>query len=196
MLQLYSSHFLVLYWKFSHVINVIYFKQHQLVMMKFSLKYITMIVHIYIYIYISEVGCTSQQRKSALTDTVTSMDVLELSHTGKQAMNWAAACTLVLPFFMHSLATSGWVSPLVCVAVISSTMETPEIYRRYQLSLQSFRKEMGKALETGRATLCPSWGVAVLVQALLCAPLWQTEGLGWGEIDGKLKRRLSLSEII
>lgn len=73
-------------------------------------------------------GCTSQRSLSALTDTVTSVDVSELSHTGKQATNWAAACTLMLPFFMHSLATYWWMCPLVvvCVAVIGTTVETPD----------------------------------------------------------------------
>lgn len=48
MLQLYNSYYLVLYWKLNHITNIIYFEQHQLVMMEFSLKYITMILYVYI----------------------------------------------------------------------------------------------------------------------------------------------------
>lgn len=128
MLQLYNSHYLVLYWKFRHIINVICFKQHQLVAMKHSLKFITMIVYkyIHIYIYICITGGPYLSTKPAITNKVNSVNVIELSNASEQATIWLSAHWCCL-FAMHDLAISSWVSPLAfCVAVIWHSQESAE----------------------------------------------------------------------
>lgn len=137
--------------------------------MKLSLKFITLIVYKYIHvcIYICITGGPYLSIKSVVTDKVSSVDGIELNNAGKQATIWVSAHWCL--FSMHVLATSAWVSPLVfCVPVIWHSQESG---RRHHLSTQGFEKEIRGSLETGRATLSPSWRVAVLTQPLQGAPL-------------------------
>lgn len=192
MLQLYNSHYLVLCWKFRHIINVICFKQRQLVVMKHSLKFITMIVYkyIHIYIYICITGGPYLFTKPAITDKVNSVDVIELSNVCKQATILLSAHCCCL-FSMHDLATSSWVSPLAfCVAVIWHSQESAEDtispLRGWGMRSESTWKWTDPHWVPAEGWLCPPSPSKVLPSGTTQSSVWRLElrENGW-EIQAK-----------